>query len=151
MNTQTLPLGNLEHSRPAIAPERRAGDRTASAANFRDHFCESRGCPPEQFADRVFWLSLHFRAVPLVGLLWPWRKRLFAADYAIIEKLGRAQWRGDVHWKLNQLVARKQPAGSSWYARLPCCSHRRLGKLMMRVMNTATETPTQAQARQNAY
>ena len=57
---------------------------------LRAIFCEIHRCRPEEFANKVFWLSVHRRALPFVGLiklLWP---TFFKSDYELIEDAGDA-------------------------------------------------------------
>lgn len=131
---------------PSKAPEgplaaSMAGPADASAqprrTTFRDHFCQTRGCRSAEFTNRVFLQSLYFHALPVAVLLWPWRRRVFAADLALIEKLGGAQWRGDAQWKLDQMRTQEWLGGPG--RRLLRCriSTRRLATLMNKVMRSA--------------
>lgn len=149
-NPQTGPPGDTEGSALATATERSArpsgrspGDAGSSSPpeSFRDRFCTAHRCAHSEFADRVLLLTLYFHALPVAVLFWPWRKRLFAADHALIEKLGGARWGGNVQWKLDRLITPAWRAGLG-RGRLRCrISSRRLGALMVKVMGSSMETP----------
>lgn len=137
--TSSLDTATERSDRPAGRPP---GDAASSSPqeSFRDRFCTANRCAQSEFADRVFLLTLYFHALPIAVLFWPWRRRLFAADLALIEKLGGAQWRGNVQWKLDRLIT---PAwrGGLGRGRLRCrISSRRLGALMVRVMGSSMAT-----------
>ena len=127
-NTPTGPPRDTEGSSPDTDTE-----------SFRDRFCAGHRCAPAEFGDRVLLLTLFFHALPVAVLLWPWRKRIFAPDHALIEKLGGARWRGNVQWKIDRLLT---PAwrGGLGRRRLRCrISSRRLGALMAKVMGSSME------------
>jgi hypothetical protein len=128
-----------EGSAPATVTD--GSTRPGAPENFRDRSCATHRCAPAEFGDRVFLLTLYFHAPPAALLLWPWRRRLFAMDHALIEKLGGARWRGDVRWKLDRLIP---PAWRGGLGRglLRCrISSRRLGALMMEAMESPLEAP----------
>jgi hypothetical protein len=57
---------------------------------LRTIFCEIHRCRPEEFVNKVFWLSVHRRVLPfvaLIKLLWP---GFFRSDYELIEDAGHA-------------------------------------------------------------
>lgn len=110
---------------------------TNSPETFRDRFCQAQRCRPAEFTNRVFLLSLHVHALPVAMLLWPWRRRFFAADHAMIDKVGSAQWRGDVQWKPDQMRTQAWLGGPG--RRLLRCriSTRRLATLMNKVMRSS--------------
>jgi hypothetical protein len=59
----------------------------------------------------VLLLSLYFHALPLAVLLWPFRRRLFAVDFDLIEQAGCARWGGDISWQLGQMCPPQWTAG----------------------------------------
>lgn len=148
MDTQVRPLASMARSSPATSREGspRPAEETVSEAvrsevpgSFCGRFCNASRCPSTEFTDRVFLLTLYFHALPVAVLFWPWRKRVFRPDYALIEKLGAARWRGDIQWKLNRLV-RPEWRGGLGRRLLRCrISTRRLGALMAKVMATSSE------------
>lgn len=152
-NPQAGPPGDTAGSaldtatEPSARPSGQSpGDAASSSPpeSFRDRFCAVHRCAPAEFGDRVFLLTLYFHALPVAVLLWPWRRRLFAADHALIEKLGGVRWCGSVQWKLDRLIT---PAwrGGLGRGRLRCrVSSRRLGALMVKVMGSSMETPPAA-------
>jgi CheY-like chemotaxis protein len=113
---------------PAVAPP------TEATGSFRDRFCAAHNCAPEAFADRVLLLSLYFHALPLAVLLWPFRRRLFAVDFDLIEQAGCARWGGDIPWQLGRMCPPEWTAGP-WrrWLRLRV-SVRRLAELVTRSM-----------------
>ncbi len=118
-------------------PAAREAAQLRHPENFRDRFCKAHRCPPHKFADRVFLLALHFHALLIALLLWPWRRRLFAPDFALIEKVAGAQWRGDVQWKIDHLRTPEWHGGPG-RRRLRCgISTQRLGTLMGKVMQSS--------------
>lgn len=137
---QAVPATTMEQSAeasvnaPATEAARRNGGET-----FRDRFCAASRCAPPEFADRVFLLSLYFHALPLAVLLWPWRSRLFEADFKLIEEAAYAQCCEDVQWHLDRL---RTPAWVGGLGRrlLRCrISTRRLGALMGKMMESSTQ------------
>lgn len=129
--------GRVRHGAEAVPGD--AGTKK-NATSFRDRFCQTMQCAPAEFTNRVFLLSLYFHALPVAVLLWPWRRRVFAADHAMIETVGGAQWRGDVQWKLDQMRTHEWLGGPG--RRLLRCriSTRRLATLMTKVMRSAAES-----------
>lgn len=111
-----------------------------AARSFRERFCLAYQCPDSEFTDRVFLLTLYFHALAVAVILWPWRKRLFAADHALIDKVGAAHWRGDMQWKLDRMRTAEWLGGPG--RRLLRCriSTQRLGMLMTMVMQSSAET-----------
>jgi CheY-like chemotaxis protein len=102
---------------------------------FRDGFCAASLCTPDEFADRVFLLSLYFHALPLAVLLWPWRTSIFAKDFALIEHVANAQWHGDVQWQLDRLRTPQWFGGLSRRFLRCRISTQRLGALMSKVLD----------------
>lgn len=130
-------------SLPAPAPAPAAGAVPPPAGpgvpkDFGSLFCAARNCSPLEFADRVFLLSLYFHALPLVVVLWPWRRRCFAQDYALIEQAGALPCAADPLWELARLRTKDWLGGPlrRWLRlRISTTS---LGGLMKR---TAAEAP----------
>lgn len=128
--------------KPAAAPVNQAAEisKPRPPATFRDGFCAASLCPPAEFADRVFLLSLYFHALPLAVLLWPWRRRIFAKDFALIEHVAAAPWHGDVQWQLDRL---RTPAWLRGLGRRHLrlrTSTQRLGALMSKVLDGPQES-----------
>lgn len=101
---------------------------------FRDGFCAASHCPTAEFSDRVFLFSLYFHALPVAVLLWPWRRRVFAKDFALIEHAATAEWHGNEQWQLDRF---RTPMWFGGLGRrvLRCrISTRRLGALMGKVL-----------------
>lgn len=132
--TQTTPSGSA--GRPP-EPAGVDGARPQAPENFRDRFCKANQCAPHEFADRVFLRTLHFPAVTLAPLLWPWRRWLFAEDFALIEKVATAQWRGDVAWKIERMRNRTWSRTPGYRFLRWRISTRRLGMLMGKVMGSS--------------
>ena len=145
MKTDTQPgeVSSLDTDadRSVRPTEQSPGGAASSSApeSFRDRFCAAHRCAHSAFGDRVFLLTLHFHALPVAVLLWPWRRRFFAADHALIEKLGGARWRGDVHWKLNRLITPEWLGGLGPRLLRFRISSQRLGALMMKMMGSSLE------------
>ncbi len=119
-----LDTGNVRE--PAVPPP------AGATGSFRDRFCAAHNCPPEAFADRVLLLTLYFHALPLAVLLWPFRRRLFAPDFDLIEQAGCTRWGGDILWQIGRMRPPQWKHGPrrSWL-RLRV-SVRRLGELVGR-------------------
>ncbi len=131
---QSLGAGVVATARQGL-PSALATNRghAPKAGSFRFRFCAAHQCGVAEFGDRVLLRALPVHAVPVALLLWPWRRRWFAADHALIEKLGGAQWRGETQWKIERL----RTSGSRIRQWLGCCiSNRRLASLMNRVMHS---------------
>lgn len=138
---QTEPSARVEpaaQAKSAATPNLQTASVTArpkSLDNFRDSYCAASLCPPAEFADRVFLLSLYFHALPLAVLLWPWRRRIFAKDFALIEHVAAAQWHGDVQWQLDRLRTPGWFGGLGRRLLRLRISTQRLGALMSRVLD----------------
>ncbi len=101
-----------QQSGPAEPEPERSSQPTEEAAdaakpqapkNFRDWFCAVTRCTPAQFADRVFLITLYVHALPLAVVFWPWRNRLFAADFALIEQAAWTRLDEDTQCRINGL------------------------------------------------
>lgn len=120
-------------------PDQPAGPGASDAQpappkTFRDGFCAASHCPPAEFCDRVFLFSLYFHALPVAVLLWPWRRRVFAKDFALIEHAATAGWQDNIQWQLDRF---RNPGWFGGLGRrvLRCrISTRRLGALMGKVL-----------------
>ena len=58
--------------------------------SFQERFCAAHRCTEKAFAQKVFWLCLHRRAVLVAPLLGGFRAEYFAADRELIAAAGRA-------------------------------------------------------------
>lgn len=108
------PVGATARSGPATEQGTMKAAEPVAAQTFRDWFCAANRCAPSVFSDRVFRLTLYFHALPIALLLWPWRKQLFAPDFALIGQVADAQWGGETHQQLDRL---RTPEWTSGFAR----------------------------------
>lgn len=129
----------MNSNRPTELPlsTERPAPTVSGPASFRDRFCTASQCAPHEFADRVFLLALPFHALLLAPLLWPWRRRLFAADFALIEQVAGARWRGDVQGKLDRMHTPEWLGGPARRLLRWRISTQRLGRLMGQVMGNS--------------
>lgn len=102
--------------------------------DFGSRFCAARKCSPLEFADRVFLLCLYFHVIPVAVLLWPWRRRCFAADYALIEQVGAMRCTANYGLELGRMRTKDWVGGSFRRLFRFRISTRRLGELMEAIM-----------------
>ena len=62
----------------------------AEARPFKTVFCEVYRCSPEKFARRLFWMSLHRRALPFAPFFLLVRPSFFRLDLQLMEEIGLA-------------------------------------------------------------
>lgn len=116
-----------------------AGSNTTGVAEpkdgetFCDRFCAANRCTPATCTDRVFLLTMHLHALPMTLLLWPWRRRFFAPDFALIEQVADTRWSRDMHWQIDRLRTTEWLGGP--FRRLLRCriSIRRMSTLVGRM------------------
>lgn len=60
-------------------------------STFRERYCESCRCRPEEFPTRIFWRCLHPHAVPFVPFLSALQSDYFAPDRDLILNASRAR------------------------------------------------------------
>lgn len=132
-----VPLAPVATTAAADADESAVEPPAEVPASFRDRFCAAHNCAPEAFADRVLLLSLYFHALPLAVLLWPFRRRLFAADFDLIEQAGCARWGRDISWQLGRMCPPEWTAGPGRRWLRLRVSVRRLGEVVARSMTGA--------------
>jgi DNA-binding response OmpR family regulator len=106
--------------------------------DFATCLCTAQGCSRAEYADRVLLTALYRHALPVALLLWPCRRRWFAADYALIEQVGTFKCSDDLGLELDRLRTKSWVGGPTrWLFRLRVSS-RRLGGLMMDTLDSAT-------------
>ena len=87
---------------------------------------------------RLFLTTLPPVARTVAFLLWPWRRRWFAADYALIEQVGTLKCSADLGLELDRLRTKSWVGGPMrWLFRVRVSS-RRLGVLMVDTIGSAT-------------
>lgn len=122
-------------------PEAEAGAQRSSPdeeMDFATCLCAAQGCSRAEYADRVLLNALYRHALPVAFLLWPWRRRWFAADYALIEQVGTLKCSADLGLELDRLRTKSWVGGPMrWLFRVRVSS-RRLGVLMVDTIGSAT-------------
>ena len=70
--------------------------------SFCDLFCETHGCLPGEYRERVFWLCLYPRAILLARLIWRLNRAYFRPDVELIEKVRNLTNPTEVRLELNR-------------------------------------------------
>lgn len=65
---------------------------------FESLFCEAYHCAPQKARKRMFWLTLHLRALPAAMLFMLVRPRFFTLDFQLLDEAANAE-------NINELVA----------------------------------------------
>lgn len=138
--TCPAPAGQPRSDQPQPASSSASNARPTQPQTFRDGFCAASHCQPAEFCDRVFLFSLYLHALPVAVLLWPWRTRVFAKDFALIEHAATAEWHDNIQRRLDRF---RTPGWLGGLGRrvLRCrISTRRLGALMRKVLGSSGES-----------
>jgi len=64
---------------------------------FREMACARYGWSPEHFVGKTFFHCIQPWHRPLVWLLWPWRRRIYAADLDLIERVAAMTTYNDIY------------------------------------------------------
>jgi hypothetical protein len=60
-----------------------------AAKCFRDLFCESASCCPDEFEQRLFWLCLHPKGRGAARIMWTVDREGFRDDFALVRAVAK--------------------------------------------------------------